>query len=107
MARALDLTGQTFHRLTVIERAGSAPNNGGARWRCLCECGNETYARAGDLRMGAHRSCGCLREQRLAEARTYTRVRRSSGESARAEMRRNLTQAGVHPDALAWARRAW
>ncbi len=107
MARAIDLTGQKFHLLTVIERAGSAPNNGGARWRCLCECGNETYARGADLRNGAHRSCGCLREQKLVEARLAQRVRRSSSERARMEMRRNLTIEGVHPDALEWASRSW
>lgn len=107
MTRALDLTGQKFHRLTVIDRAGSVPNGGGARWRCICECGTETFARAGDLRGGAHRSCGCLREQKLAEARKSQRVRRSASETARAEMQRALEVAGVHPDAFAWVRRAW
>jgi hypothetical protein len=107
MSNAIDLTGQHFHLLTALERAGSAPNNGGARWRCLCDCGTETFARASDLRSGAHRSCGCLRERKLLEARKSPKTRRSSNDKLRAEMRRNLQAAGVPVSAFDLARRRW
>lgn len=32
-----DLTGQTFGKLTVIERAGS-DKHGNALWKCQCNC---------------------------------------------------------------------
>ena len=35
---------------------------GGHRyWKCLCECGNETITRAGELKRGRVKSCGCIR----------------------------------------------
>ena len=71
---AIDLTGRTFGRLTVIERAelalGERPRF--ARWRCRCECGAATVVRAAELRGGSTRSCGCLmRDVCSAKARTH------------------------------------
>lgn len=54
----IDLAGQKFGRLTVIERAGF---NGKTLWKCLCECGNQTTAQSPNLRKGTHKSCGCLK----------------------------------------------
>lgn len=63
MARAVDLTGQQFGRLTVVERAGQTPA-GNSLWRCSCSCGGQVVARAQRLR-GGQKSCGCIgREQR-------------------------------------------
>lgn len=56
--KALDLTGARFGRLAVIRRAGS--KLGTSTWVCLCDCGQETVARANHLRRGNTRSCGCL-----------------------------------------------
>jgi hypothetical protein len=45
----VDLTGQTFGSLTVIERAGR--NKWGQRlWRCRCLCGQECFITASELR---------------------------------------------------------
>ena len=60
MPRALDLTGQTFGRLTVIERKGSDKQRN-ALWECLCTCGNTTVVAAIELRRGHTKSCGCLK----------------------------------------------
>ena len=55
----IDLTGQVFDRLTVLERA---PNKGrSACWLCRCSCGSETIVRGTSLRRGESRSCGCIR----------------------------------------------
>lgn len=74
----LDLTGQRFGRLVVIERAGSIPlNNPGSTmvlWRVRCECGTEKTVRANSLRESV--SCGCAiaeRNKRLFTTHGATR----------------------------------
>ena len=47
--RLKDLTGETFSRLTVLERAESAPN-GNARWLCQCSCGRQVVVDSYRLR---------------------------------------------------------
>lgn len=54
-----DLTGKTFGRLTVIERAGSGAG-GQAMWLCQCSCNKQTVVRGQHLRNGNTKSCGCL-----------------------------------------------
>lgn len=56
----IDLSGKTFGRLTVLERADNSAK-GNARWKCQCECGNETVVSGYDLRSGKTQSCGCQR----------------------------------------------
>jgi hypothetical protein len=60
--RRIDLTGQKFGRLVVVEGAGVGAN-GDALWRCNCNCGNSTIARAGNLRSKTTLSCGCLKKE--------------------------------------------
>lgn len=57
--KCIDLAGQRFGRLQVIERA---PNNRNGRvmWYCLCDCGRDVVVRGEDLRYGCTKSCGCL-----------------------------------------------
>ena len=63
----LDLIGQTYHRLTVLEEA---PSKGQSRyWRCRCACGNETIVQQGSLRSGKVKSCGCYRKEHQREVR--------------------------------------
>lgn len=66
----IDLTGQRFGRLTVVERAGTNAD-GKATWRCKCECGAEKVLPGRDMRNGRIRSCLCLRKEMLSE-RTRT-----------------------------------
>jgi hypothetical protein len=51
----IDLTGQSFGHLTVIERAGSERRS--VTWLCRCNCGAETIVRGDNLRSGRTRSC--------------------------------------------------
>lgn len=55
-----DLTGATFGRWTVIERAGS-DKHGKATWlcRCSCELNIEKVVSGSTLLMGESQSCGC------------------------------------------------
>lgn len=56
--RLIDLTGQKFGRLTVVER--SANRGKDPCWECLCECGKLTTVRGNHLRNGHTTSCGCV-----------------------------------------------
>ena len=64
----LDLIGQTFDRLTVIEYMGA--QNQARYWLCQCTCGNEKILQTDHLRGGRIRSCGCLRRETLVEKQT-------------------------------------
>lgn len=61
----IDLIGQKFGRLTVVEFAGVKKN--GARWKCVCDCGLTTIATGSNLRKGNTKSCGCLRREMTTE----------------------------------------
>ena len=67
MSKFIDLTGQRFGRLTVIERAKSG-SSGRARWLCKCDCGNQIVTDALDLRRGTTRSCGCICKEIMLSA---------------------------------------
>lgn len=58
--KKLDLTGQRFGKLTVLEPA----ENVGVRtaWLCRCDCGRETIVATRRLRSGRRTSCGCDKE---------------------------------------------
>lgn len=65
--RKLDLTGQKYHRLTVLDAA--PPVNGRSAWRCQCDCGIIKVVKTDDLRSGDTKSCGCWnREQNSRRA---------------------------------------
>lgn len=62
MARgcAVDLTGDRFGWLTVIEKVERQPGDRGpAKWLCECRCGNTAIKRADKLRYGQTTTCGC------------------------------------------------
>lgn len=56
----INLIGQRFGRLTVIERAGSDKRKESI-WRCQCKCGGERLVLSSLLRDGRVTSCGCAR----------------------------------------------
>ncbi len=57
----INLVGQRFGKLTVIERAENKDKR--VRWRCKCDCGNETIVNGNSLKGGITQSCGCLRDE--------------------------------------------
>jgi len=62
MGKAIDLTGQRFGRLAVVEMAGH--NKHGQRlWRCICDCGNDAEVLGFLMRRGETQSCGCLQRE--------------------------------------------
>lgn len=86
MTRAIDLTGQKFNKLAVIERAGS--DTAGATWRCLCDCGKESVVSAGKLKSGHTKSCGCHRDEMIGKThRTHGMANKSTTYRTWKEMR--------------------
>lgn len=72
--RHIDLTGQTFGRLTVLKRNGK-DKDGSALWLCECVCGRFVTVRSNSLRFGKTQSCGCIaRERRTTHNMSKTRI---------------------------------
>lgn len=65
MGKFIDLTGQKFGRLTVIERTESSNKN--IKWLCECECGGIVSVFGTDLKSGKTQSCGCIASEILSE----------------------------------------
>ena len=68
----IDLTGQQFGSLLVIERTEdyiSPSGNKIARWCCKCQCGRIVSVNGTDLRRGT-KSCGCLQKKAASERQT-------------------------------------
>lgn len=63
-----NLVGQRFGRL-IPQRQLGTNKHGQMRYECLCDCGNTTEAIAGNLKHGNQISCGCLRKERIKEAK--------------------------------------
>lgn len=55
----MNLIGQTFGRLTVIDNAPSSPNRH-KQVLCKCECSNQKVVRVEALLNGRTKNCGCL-----------------------------------------------
>ena len=56
----IDLTGQFFGELEVLEYKGSNKHNS-AQWLCRCSCGTEKIIDGQSLRKGLTKSCGCTK----------------------------------------------
>ena len=63
----IDLTGQKFGRLYVVDRYDTPDMKSRPLWRCFCDCGRVAIVEGQNLRAGMTRSCGCLRTEVLRE----------------------------------------
>lgn len=71
----IDIAGQKFGRLTVIEYLYT--RNKKPYWRCVCDCGTEKTVQSQALRTGHTVSCGCkfvevMVERNQTHGMTYT-----------------------------------
>lgn len=67
MGKYIDLTGQVYGRLTLLNPTDQRCADGSVKWLCRCECGNYTIASANNIRRGITRSCGCYKKERICE----------------------------------------
>ena len=66
MSKIVDLTGQRFGRLVVVNSNGKDKYKN-ILWECLCDCGKTTESVGYSLRSGDKKSCGCLSYERKSE----------------------------------------
>ena len=59
MSKKIDLTGQRFGKMTVLQEAGR--KNEEILWECACDCGNIKVVSGHSLKRGHTKSCGCSR----------------------------------------------
>lgn len=59
MGKRIDLSGERFGKLIVLEQLTDNLKN--TKCRCKCDCGNEIITLRMSLKKGDTRSCGCLR----------------------------------------------
>ena len=88
----IDLTGQTFGRLTVMAYIGSS------LWRCECTCGNEALALGSQLRSGRHKSCGCLKRERIIARSSKHGHKTRGGTTATYQSWSNMVRRCTNPD---------
>lgn len=62
MGELIDITGQRFNRLIVINR-----DNEKQKWKCKCDCGNYCFVSGTALRKNQTKSCGCLNLEKTIE----------------------------------------
>lgn len=58
-----NLLGKKFNRLTVVGNTNERYSNGGYKWICKCDCGNDSIVRGDSLKSGHIKSCGCLNSE--------------------------------------------
>ena len=60
MPKKIDITGQKYGRLTVIEAVtNNQYKNKNTRYKCRCDCGKVVIVRSDWLKEGRVKSCGC------------------------------------------------
>jgi hypothetical protein len=59
--KPINLTGQRFGKLQVLERIGSDKRSQGSLFRCKCDCGRVTVVLGASLKRSNTNSCGCLK----------------------------------------------
>ena len=84
MPKFIDRTGQRFGRLVALQCMGRTAYQK-IVWRCICDCGQETFVSSGSLASGNTVSCGCYLKERITKHGGH---RRSSYNSWRAMLRR-------------------
>lgn len=78
--KRIDLTGQVFGELYVVELSNRKGKDGTRLWMCECNCGNTIYLHGYSLRHGHYRSCGCKRDiKRDAGAKKHIESDRIDG----------------------------
>ena len=70
MSKLLDLTGQRFGRLVVVEHAFDGVRYPKNHWRCRCDCGRVVVVSGYNLKYETTKSCGCLRREAIRVANT-------------------------------------
>ena len=75
MPQLIDLTGKRFGRWQVIEKSPEK-HDSSAYWLCKCDCGTIRSVNGQQLKSGRSKSCGCYRNEILANTfRTHGKTK--------------------------------
>lgn len=103
--RLIDLTGQRFSRLLVIDRATPKmprrPNGHDGikilvRWNCICDCGSAAIVKGEQLRNGRTKSCGCLNSELVIKRNTTHGLAGTSEHSSWLSMKQRCHNSNNH-----------
>lgn len=77
--KRINMIGQKFGKLTVLEECEERTKNGTKIYKCHCDCGNYINVIGTNLRNGQTKSCGCLRveisgQNNTTHGKTNTRL---------------------------------
>ena len=64
---SVDLIGNKYGKLTVVEKTDKRTPGLNVIWRCVCDCGNECFVSTNHLQTGNTKSCGCLQGHSAGE----------------------------------------
>lgn len=79
MAKLIDLTGQKFGKLTVVERAENTKDKK-VQWKCICDCGSEIIVIGTTLRKNSELlSCKSCRYKAYSEKYTKPMISKRFG----------------------------
>lgn len=101
MGNTIDISGMKFGRLHVIERAENT-NDGRARWRCRCDCGNEAVVIGKLLRSGHTKSCGCLNKEMITKTHLKDLVGQKFGKLTVVSRGNDYISPGRHKHHAQW-----
>jgi hypothetical protein len=93
--KRLDLTGNTFGRLTAIRIDQERSTTLAMRWICKCACGKEASVSVSHLRSGHTTSCGCYNDEII----TKHGESRRSGASPEYSTYHGMVQRCTNPEA--------
>lgn len=74
----IDLSGERFHRLTVLREDGRI--HGRPAFECRCDCGNLVRVNASELNASKIQSCGCLQREKASQC--LSAMKTTHGESS-------------------------
>lgn len=75
MSKKLNLIGQKFGKLTVLEECNDRSKYGAIVYKCLCDCGNVSYVTSCNLRAkNGTKSCGCSHVGHSTHGKRHTRL---------------------------------
>lgn len=101
MGKFVDLKGQKFSQLLIIDKAKNRCKR--VRWDCLCDCGNRKIAFSNLLQKGVTRNCGSKEEHKsnrggaqytyhgLASTQKYKMYMRAKGRAKSRELPFSIT----------------
>jgi hypothetical protein len=70
MKHVIDLSGQRFSKLIVLNLDNRKNNK--TQWKCRCDCGNLIVINGENLKNGHTKSCGCLIKRANGKSKTPT-----------------------------------